>query len=154
MKHQIQPNDGCFPAVVAMLLGIDVQEVVDYGLSLGKHKQWAHTEDYWGYHTMICAVATHYHVPYRWAIMTTDTPTLASSKTVLPTGRGAIVIRKDLVGAHIIAYENQLVYDGALPEVISWDAWYDLKIVNEKWSITEITPFNPNTEGGKTGAIA
>ena len=145
MKHQIQRNNGCFPTVVAMLLGIDVQEVVDYGLSLGKHKQWDHTEDYFDYRAMIKAVTTHYHVPYRWAVMMTDTPTLASLKPTLSSGKGVIVLRKLETDAHIVAYEGQFVYDGVLPEAISWDAWYDLKIVNEKWSITEITPFNPNT---------
>ena len=144
MEHQIQPNNACFPTVVAMLLGIDVQEVINYGLSRGKHKQWEHTGDYRGYRAMVHSVAAHFHVPYRWGVMMTDTPTLSSDKPALPSGKGAIVIRKNLWGGHIVAYEDQLIYDGALPGVISWDAWYDVKMVKEKWLITEITPFNPN----------
>ena len=135
-----------------MLLGIDVQEVIDYGLSLGKHKQWAHIKGYLGYRAMVYGVAAHYHVPYRWGIMMTGTPTLAYSKPTLPPGKGVIVIRKFEVGAHIVAYEDQLVYDGVLPGAVSWDAWYDMKIVKAGWSITEITPFDPNMEGGKADA--
>ena len=69
-----------------------------------------------------------------------------------PQGKGVIVIRKNGWGAHIVAYENQLVYDGAFPGVISWDAWYDMKIIKEKWSIIEITPFDPSAKGDEANA--
>lgn len=144
MKHQKQTHNACFPTTLAMLHDVDVSEVIAYGLEGTPYTKWSEAHrDKASYQKIVCKVLDKWYGPLCMGLGKFSEPNCSdicmgtSDPTPLPPGKGMITMRFMLIHGHVVAYENQMIYDGNRDEAVPWLTYYD-QMSKRGWRFEEI----------------
>ncbi|KKM26337.1 hypothetical protein LCGC14_1585700 [marine sediment metagenome] len=150
MIHQKQPFGGCFPTTMAMLYDVNVEEVIKVGLEGTPWTKWNehfdHTRSHTAYQEIVTRILMKFPGPRTLAYSTAKPRIPPPFPRNLPTNKGAITITS-ILGNHVVAYEDQVVFDGNFDMGIPWHMWHEYRRIGD-WSLvriitmTEITAFS------------
>ena len=140
MRHQKQPYCGCFPVTMAMLYNVKVDEVVKVGLEGTSWTTWDKAfhlaKDNKVYYDIVKHILLKFPGPLALAYNTSIPHNPLQFPWQLPPNKGAITITNG-PGNHVVAYENQMIFDGNMTTSIPWDMWKDYRI-EFNWTLTSI----------------
>ena len=140
MIHQRQPYAGCFPTTVAMLYNVDVDEVIKVGLEGTPWTEWDeafnHTRSTTAYRDIVSHILAKFPGPLTLAYNNSVPLYTLPFPESLPTNKGAITITNRIAN-HVVAYENQVIFDGNMSMGVNWRLWRNYRIEYD-WSLVKI----------------
>lgn len=144
MKHYRQRPNECSLAVACMLTDQDYP-VIARACQEKFGSSWGHVIDYTTFNALISWLEeqTGFSAEVSRTTFVSDTRVVVGDE--LPrTGRGSITVDWR-VGAHVVAYEDGLVYDSAKLKPIPFKEWKAM-LDAAGGRITKITPYERSTD--------
>ncbi|KKL64865.1 hypothetical protein LCGC14_2160700 [marine sediment metagenome] len=140
MIHQKQPYAGCFPTTVAMLYNVDIDEVIKVGLEGTPWTSWDegfnNTRSTTAYRDIVSRILLKFPGPLTLAYNNLVQCSITPFPINLPPNKGAITIT-NLIANHVVAYEDQVIFDGNMEMGVNWKLWRNHRIKYD-WSLVRI----------------